>query len=51
MKAAERVIVFGAGNRLAAELILANVERYGGETAALVQWARRVLDGRRDGRR
>jgi len=31
-------------NAEAAAAILANPERYGGESAALVQWARIVLD-------
>jgi len=32
------------GNRSSAELILADVERWGGEEAGLVQWARATME-------
>lgn len=32
-----------AANREAAEVVLADPEHYGGESAALVEWARRVM--------
>jgi len=34
---------FARANQTAAAVILANPERYGGESAAVVQWARLVL--------
>jgi hypothetical protein len=34
---------YHAQNRLAAGIILQDVQRYGGEGAGLVQWARTVL--------
>jgi hypothetical protein len=34
---------FEAGNRAAAEIILADVAKHGGEGALVVLWARRVL--------
>jgi hypothetical protein len=34
---------FDRGNRLAAMLVLADVQRYGGEGAGLVRWARAVI--------
>jgi hypothetical protein len=39
----ERVRGFEEGNRRAAKIILANVAKYGGETAGLVIWARMTL--------
>ena len=34
---------FTAGNTAAAKLILADVERYGGEQSLMVQWARMTV--------
>jgi hypothetical protein len=34
---------YSAGNRTAALLILSDVMKYGGEQAALVQWARAIV--------
>jgi hypothetical protein len=34
---------YAQGNRAAADIILSDVERYGGEEALLVQWARLFL--------
>jgi hypothetical protein len=34
---------FSDENRIAAEIIVSDVERYGGEGSALVQWARRAI--------
>jgi hypothetical protein len=34
---------YAESNRIAAEIIVADVVKHGGESAGLVQWARRVL--------
>jgi len=36
---------FAEQNGSAAEIILQHVERYGGESAGLVIWARMIIDG------
>ena len=38
-----RVAGYSESNRIAAEIITADVEKHGGEGAGLVRWARRVL--------
>jgi hypothetical protein len=38
---------YAKGNREAAEIILQDVERYGGECSLLVQWARLFLENER----
>jgi hypothetical protein len=42
--------VYDATNREAAEIILGNVAKYGGETAGVVVWARAVLRRLKDER-
>jgi hypothetical protein len=36
--------MYDAGNRTAAAIILADVERYGGEESLMVRWARAVME-------
>lgn len=37
-------LVFAESNRVAAEIILRDLEKYGGETSLLVEWARKVME-------
>lgn len=39
----QKRIVFGEQNRMAAEIILADIEKYGGEDSAMVMWARKQV--------
>jgi hypothetical protein len=40
-------IAYEGGNARAAEMILADVASYGGESSAMVRWARKVEERRR----
>jgi hypothetical protein len=42
---AQRIARWSADNQAAAAIILRNVERYGGESALPVKWARAILAG------
>ncbi len=46
---AQRQDAYRAANEASARLILADPARYGGEGAALVVWARKVLEGSNEG--
>jgi hypothetical protein len=44
--ATRRAVEFERSNAIAARAILENPERFGGESAGVVRWARRILLGR-----